>query len=134
MLISVASFLNFLYAHLLIFIWKETSYYYVAIIVVSFLIGTVLEDYTRAILYGSFSLIIGSIASVEIVIAPAIIYGAERAAIDANILYYGSELGKLLLLSLPLCFFMVIIGCSLGEALERRSMWVKDKEARACST
>lgn len=118
-IITIASCINFICAHLLIFIWKQPYYYYIVIFIASFLTGAVIVDFARSILYALASYITGSIISIVIAIAPAIIYGADRIIIDANILYYTSYLAKLLLISLPLCLFVVIFGAFIGESVQR---------------
>lgn len=120
-IITIASCINFVYAHLLLFIWKEPYYYYyIVIAVASFLIGAVLVDFARSIICTSASLIAGSIISVGIMIAPGIIYGADRVIIDASILLYSNALVKLLIISLPLSLCAVLVGAFIGETVQRR--------------
>jgi hypothetical protein len=118
-IITIATCINFVCAHLLVFIWKQPEYYYIIIGAASFLAGAIIVDFSRSILYALAALIIGSLISVAISIAPAIIYGADRMIVDANILYYTNYLAKLLLISLPLCIFVVIFGAFIGERVQQ---------------
>lgn len=117
-IIMLALCVNYIFAHVLLYIWQvDFIYYVVTIFVASFLGGVVVTNLTRSILYVASSLVVGGVVGIGITIAPLIIYQADPLIINAVILYYSGDLGKILLLSLPLCIIVALIGCFLGEAI-----------------
>lgn len=88
----------------------------------SFLMGAVLarpgySEYLKPILYSSVLQVLGAVISMGIAGVPAVIYGAGPGIFDVVVIWYGSTLAKMLLLSLPLCVFLAIIGSFIAEAV-----------------
>lgn len=120
LLVMLASCGNYICAFTLLFIWKTEFYYYVIIFTASFFTGAVVVDYVRSMFNVCISLVLGAVIAVWIAVAPPIIYGGDPIQINAGILLYSSWAAKLLLISLPLCIFVALSGCFIGEFVEGR--------------
>lgn len=113
--VTLASIANFICAYLLFFVWKQQYSYFAVIIVASFSIGVVLGDFKEAIPNTFIAWIIGSIISIGILMAPAIIHGAEREVLDVLITFYGMSLGQTSLIVFPLILGVTTAGCYLSH-------------------
>lgn len=113
--VTLASTANFICAYLLFFVWKQQYGYFAVIIVASFSIGVVLGDLKETIPNTFIAWIIGSIISVGILMAPAIIYEAEREVLDVLIIFYGVSLGRMSLIVFPLILGVTTAGCYLSH-------------------
>ena len=120
-LIILALFVNYFWAFILILIWKESYYYYAILLMTSLLAGTIIASYTISILYVCISLVAGAAMAIGIAIGPPIIYGRDPVQISVGILWYSSLVGKLMIVGLPLCICVAIIGCFLNEAVKKRT-------------
>lgn len=118
-LIMLALCVNYIFAHVLLYIWQiDFIYYLVTIVVASFLGGVVVINVTRSIFYTTSSLVVGGLIGIGITIAPLIMYQEDPIIIRALILYYSGDLAKILLFVMPLCIIVSVIGCFLREAIE----------------
>lgn len=107
---------NYIFAHTLIFIWNQPHYcYYIFTLVVSLLFGLAIMDFARSILYVGISFVVGAVAAIGITIAPLILSEAGTGMINAGILKYSQLAVRLLIVSLPLCILVAVLGCFLGE-------------------
>lgn len=118
-LIILALFVNYLWAFILILIWTKSYYYYVILSITSLLAGTVIASYTRSILYVCTSLVAGAATGIGIAVGPPIIYGGDPIQISVGILVYSSLVARLMIVGLPLCVSVAIIGCFLNEAVKK---------------
>lgn len=120
-LIIIALLVNYFWAFTLILIWQESYYYYVILLMTSLLAGTVITSYTSSIIYVCTSLVAGAAMAIGIAIGPPIIYGGDSLKISVGILAYSSLVARLIIVSLPLCAFIAIVGCSLNEVIKNRT-------------
>lgn len=120
-LIILALLVNYSSAFILILIWKESYYYYAILFMTSLLAGTIITSYTSSIIYVCISLVGGAAMAIGIAIGPPIIYGGDPLIISVGILTYSSLVARLIIVSLPLCAFIAVVGCSLNEVIKNRT-------------
>lgn len=111
---------DYVCAYGLVFVWEEYNFYYVIIIVASLFAGIVSANLTRSIIYVSALIIIGAVIATVIGILPPIMYGEDPSLISTMVFGYAQLSVKLLLIGLPLCIFLAIIGSFIGESIEMR--------------
>lgn len=109
---------NFICAYGLVFVWDEYNFYYVIIIVVSLFAGIISASFSKAIIYVSALIVIGAVVATGISILPPIMYGEDPSLISTIAFGYAQLAVKLLLIGLPLCIFLAIIGSFVGESIE----------------
>lgn len=120
-LIILALLVNYFCAFILILIWQESYYCYVILLMTSLLASTVITSYTRSIIYVCISLVAGAVMAIGIAIGPPIIYGGDPLKISVGILTYSSLVARVMIVSLPLCAFIAVVGCSLSEVIKNRT-------------
>jgi hypothetical protein len=111
---------DYVCAYGLVLVWQEYNFHYVIIIVASLFAGIVSANFSRSIIYVSALTIIGAAIATGINILPPIMYGEDPSLISTMVFGYAQLLVKLLLIGLPLCIFLAIIGCFIGESIEMR--------------
>jgi hypothetical protein len=111
---------DFICAYGLVLVWQEYNFYYVIIIVSSLFAGIVSANFSRSIIYVIVLAVIGAVIATGINILPPIMYGEDPSLISTMVFGYAQTLVKLLLIGLPLCIFLAIMGSFLGESIEMR--------------
>lgn len=111
---------DYVCAYGLVFVWEEYNFYYVIIIVASLFAGIVFVNFSRSIIYVSALIIIGAVIATVIGILPPIMYGENPSLISTMVFGYAQLSVKLLLIGLPLCIVVAIVGCFVGESIEMR--------------
>jgi len=121
LLIILALIVNYFWAFTLFLIWGESYYYYAVLLVTSLLAGIVITSFTRSFIYVCISLVGGAAIAIGIAISPPIIYGGDPLVTSVGILVYGSLVARLLIVGIPLCTIITVIGCSLSDVIKNRA-------------
>jgi hypothetical protein len=116
-----ASSVNFLCAFLLAFFWKiNLGFYSLIIFAFSFVLGAVLTDLKKSIVYVYISMVMGLVIAVVAILAPHLLYTSMTEMEVAAIAVF-TVLGKVILVSIIIYFLGALLGCALGEKYERTS-------------
>jgi hypothetical protein len=116
-----ASSVNFSSAFLLVFFWNiNLGFYSLIIFVFSFVLGAVLTDIKKSIVYVYTSMVIGLVIAVAAILAPHVLYTSMTEMEFAAIAVF-TVLGKVILVSIIIYFLGALLGVALGEKYERTS-------------
>ena len=114
----VASSFNYASISLLVIVWKlDLLYYLPMVFIISCMIGAVVVDITRSIIYTYTCMVIGHTIAIAIFLFPYIVFAASVQRTNAAIMVVLNILVKVFLVSAIVYFFGAILGCFLGEKL-----------------
>lgn len=114
--VAFASSLNYAGSYVLFLLWRLGIQYSVVIsLAVSLIIGILVVDLTRSVVYTYISIILGSAVAILIISGPVIIEDPEM--IDVAIAVAINPMVGLLLTNFAMCTIGVFTGCFLGEKL-----------------
>lgn len=117
----LASSVNFSCAFMLAFFWKiNLGVYSLIIFVFSFVLGAVLTDMKKSIVYVYISMVIGLVIAVVAILAPHLLFTSATEMEFAAITVF-TVLGKVILVSIIIYFLGALFGVALGEKYERTS-------------
>lgn len=111
-----ASVLSFASACLMILLWNLELLYFMPIaFAISFLIGFLIIDVKRSVLYTYVSMILGKILATTVFLAPYVIYQESVAATNYAAVVVLSVMAKLFVTTVIVYFLGAMFGCFIGE-------------------
>jgi hypothetical protein len=117
----LASSVNFSCAFLLAFFWKiNLGIYSLIVFVFSFVLGAVLTDIKKSIIYVYISMVVGLVIAVVAVLTPHLLF-TSRTEMEFAAIAVFTVLGKVILVSIIIYFLGALFGVALGEKFERTS-------------
>lgn len=114
--VIIASSLNYAAANLLIIIWGIDLFYYsLVIFILSVMIGTIVSNITKSIIYAYTSMVGGLLIASTIFFAPYMMFGESVERFNIAAIVFFSFLAKVFLVSVVLYFLGALLGCFIGE-------------------
>jgi len=114
--IIAASSFNFAGTCLLAVIWNINPFHYLLVIfAISVMIGAVMVDIDKAIIYTYASMGIGIAIAAAVYLAPYILLEEPVYRMNAALMVFFGTLGKVLIFGLIIYFLGALLGCFLAE-------------------
>jgi len=119
-LVVAASF-NYASVSLLLIVWNLDLLYYLPLVfIISCMIGVLVVDITRSIIYAYACMAIGHIIAIAIFLSPYLIFEESVQRTNVAVMAVLNSLVKVFLVSAIIYFFGAILGCFVGEKLLER--------------
>ena len=114
--ILIASSFNFAGSCLLVVIWNFNPFYYVLLIfALSVMIGVVMVDINKAVIYTYASMGIGIAMATAMFMAPYILLEEPVSRVNIAIMVFFGAIGRVILFGLIVYFLGALLGCFLAE-------------------
>lgn len=114
--VIITSSLNYAAANLLIIIWGVSlPYYSLIVFILSVMIGIIVSNTSKSIIYAYTSMIGGLLIASTIFFAPYIMFAESVERFNIAAIVFFSFLAKVFLVSVILYFLGAILGCFLSE-------------------
>ena len=111
-----ASSFNYAGASLLVIVWSLNIFYYLPMVfVISCMIGAIVVDVRRSIIYTYTCMVIGHMIATVMFLLPYIIFAESVGRVNVAIIVVLNTLVKVFLISAILYFLGAMLGCFLGE-------------------
>ncbi|MHA1685521.1 MAG: hypothetical protein ACTSYD_03835 [Candidatus Heimdallarchaeaceae archaeon] len=115
--IEFALIIIFTSAGFLLFLWKSTIGYFLAVILSSLLGGILIIDFDESLKLVSIAFIAGCILFVVLSTLPAFIFGEIYSGeINFIVAQISTNYSRIIIISFPLSVFSCLFGCFLGKS------------------
>ena len=105
----------------LLYVWKNTFGYFLAVILTSFLGGTLIVDFNRSLKLVSITFIVGCLLFVWLSTLPPLIFGEiYDGEINLIIAFLATNYSRVVIISFPISVFSCLFGCFLGKSLAQK--------------
>jgi hypothetical protein len=117
----VASSFNYASVSLLLIVWNLDLLYYLPLVfIISCMIGALVVDIAKSIIYTYACMTIGHIIAIAIFLFPYLIFEESVQRTNVAVMAVLNSLVKVFLVSAIVYFFGAILGCFVGEKLLER--------------
>lgn len=111
-----ASSLNYASVSLLVIVWRLDIFYYLPMVfIISCMIGALVVDITKSIIYTYTCMIIGYMITIATFLLPYVIFAESVERINLAIIAVLNTIVKVFFISAIVYFLGAIVGCFLGE-------------------
>ena len=120
--VVVASCFNYAGACLLIILWRIDIFYYLPIaFVISCMIGLLIVDVERSVIYTLICTVMGNAIAAAILLSPYMIFAEDVGSTNVASYLVLSSIAKLFLISVTVYFLGAALGCFLGEKISEQN-------------